>query len=163
MRGKIAARAALCVLALAGLCAGAALPEGKREPRGRVLLSDLHAAAVLESGRTARSDVVGLWQAILWADGYMARRHISCTYDGPTAVTTRAWQSNHHLAADGIVGPATWGTAAARLAPVGRWTVYRGERYELPLRRDADGFLEVYDAGVVRPMRTDEVTLTLCR
>ncbi|MBL1110171.1 hypothetical protein JK361_37410 [Streptomyces sp. 5-8] len=163
MRGKTAARAALCVLALGALCAGATRPEDEQEPSGRVLLSNLHAAGLLESGRTARSDVVGLWQAILWADGYMARRQISCTYDGPTAVTTRAWQSNHHLSADGIVGPATWGTAAARLAPVGRWTVYRGERYDLPLRRDADGFLEVYDAGVFRPLRTDEVTLTLCR
>lgn len=155
--------AALCVLAVGALCAGATRQEAEREPSGRVLLSDLHAAGLLEPGRTARSDVVGLWQAILWADGYTARRQLSCAYDGPTAVTTRAWQSNHHLSADGIVGPATWGTAAARLAPVGRWTVYRGERHDLPLRRRADGFLEVYDAGTFRPLRTDEVTLTLCR
>src|SRR3954451_13950136 len=130
MRGKTAACAALCVLVVGVLCAGATRPEDEREPSGRVLLSDLHAAVLLESGLTARSDVVGLWQAILWADGYTARRQVSCTYDGPTAVATRAWQSNHHLSADGMVGPATWGTAAARLAPVGRWTVYRGERHD---------------------------------
>ncbi|MEU7413438.1 peptidoglycan-binding protein [Streptomyces sp. NPDC042638] len=162
MRGKTAAGAALCVLVVGALCTGATRPEDEREPAVR-FLPDLHTAGLLESGRTTRSDVVGLWQAILWADGYAARRQVSCTYDGPTADTTRAWQSNHHLSADGMVGPATWGTAAARLAPVGRWTVYRGERYDLPLRRDADGFLEVYDAGVFRPLRTDEVTLTLCR
>ncbi|MET8451080.1 peptidoglycan-binding protein [Streptomyces sp. NPDC005209] len=163
MRGRTAASAALCVLVVGALCAGAARTEGERGPGGRVLLSDLHAVDLLESGRTAPNDVVGLWQAILWADGYLARHRVSCAYDGSTAVTTRAWQSNHHLSADGIVGPATWGAAAARLATAGHWTVYHGERYDLPLRRDANGALEVYDAGTFHRLRADAVTLTLCR
>lgn len=149
MRGETAAGAALCVLVIGALARG---PLDRRTNGSRAVGYSCPTCprwVGQESGLTARREVVGLWQAILWADGYTVRRQLSCTYDGPTAVTTRAWRSNHHLAADGTVGPATWGTAAARLASVGCWA-HRGQRYHLPLRRDADRFLETHDAGVFR-------------
>ncbi|MGW4985872.1 peptidoglycan-binding domain-containing protein [Streptomyces mirabilis] len=163
MSAKTAAAAALCVLVIGVLCSGATRPENERESGGQVLLPDLHTVGLLESALRMRSDVVGLRHAILRADGYTVRRQVSFTYDGPRADTTRAWQSNHHLSADGMVDPATWGTGAAHLAPAGRWAAHRGERYDLSLRCGVDGFLEIYDIGVFRPMRTDEVTLTVCR
>ncbi|MEU6535352.1 peptidoglycan-binding domain-containing protein [Streptomyces sp. NPDC047000] len=164
-----AARAALCVLVLGAVCAGAA---GSREHRsggrpGDVLtVGGLPAAEQLAVGLTRRSDLIGLWQSMLWADGYSARSQVTCTYDRATADATRTWQSNHRLSADGIVGPATWGAAAHRIVPAGPWLVYQGEHFGLPLRADRDGVsevYEVYDAGRFHPLRADAVTLTLCR
>ena len=161
-----AARAALCVLVLALVCAGAGAPRDHQsgDRRGGVLVADgMAAAQQLAVGRTRRSDLIGLWQSVLWADGYSERSGVTCTYDEATAGATRVWQSNHHLSADGIVGPATWGAAAERIVPVGQWMVYQGERYGLPLRLAAGGVYEVYDAGRFHPLRTNAVTLTHCR
>jgi len=158
-------RAALCVLLVGAVCAGAAGPQGRR-PAVRldaVLVARTLSARQLTPGRTRPSDLVALWQSVLWADGYRPLSSVTCVYDGPTVEATRVWQSNHHLSPDGIVGAATWGTAAQRIVPAGAWTVYLGERYGLPLRLDADGAYEVYDGGRFRRLRTDAVTLTRCR
>ncbi|MES4887425.1 peptidoglycan-binding protein [Streptomyces sp. NPDC096012] len=160
------ARAALCVLILAVVCAGSGAPRNQQsgDRRGGVLVAaGLGAAQQLAVGRTRRSDLVGLWQSVLWADGYSARSGVSCTYDEATAEATRIWQSNHHLSADGIVGSATWSAAAERIVPVGRWMVYQGERYGLPLHPSPGGVYEVYDAGRFHRLRTDAVTLARCR
>ncbi|MFD8260184.1 peptidoglycan-binding protein [Streptomyces griseoluteus] len=111
---------------------------------------------------TPRSDLVGLWQAVLWADGYLARSSVNCTYDTATVQATRVWQSNHGLSADGIVGPVTYGFAGRRLVLLSPWTVYRGEVRDLPLRRGRKGAYEVDDTGHLRMLRLDRVTLTLC-
>jgi hypothetical protein len=120
-------------------------------------------AAELVAGSTRPSDLVALWQSVLWADGYTALSSVTCTYDEATVTATRVWQSNHHLDPDGIVGPATWGVAARRLVPAGRWTAYMGERHALALRLDAGGAYEVYDGGRFHRLRTNAVTLTRCR
>jgi len=160
------ARAALCVVILAVVCAGSGAPRSHQshDRRGSVLVADeLGGTQQLVVGRTRRSDLIGLWQSVLWADGYSARSSVTCTYDQATAEATRVWQSNHRLSADGIVGPATWGAAAERIVPVGQWMVYQGERYGLPLHRAPDGVYEVYDAGRFHRLRTNAVTLTRCR
>lgn len=160
------ARVALCVVILAVVCAGSGAPRTHqfRDRRGGVLVADgLGTTKQLAVGLTRRSDLVGLWQSMLWADGYSARSGVTCTYDEATAGATRVWQSNHHLSADGIVGLATWGAAAERIVPVGQWMVYQGERYGLPLRPAPDGVYEVYDAGRFHRLRTNSVTLTRCR
>ncbi|MGJ5752763.1 putative peptidoglycan binding protein [Streptomyces puniciscabiei] len=160
------ARAALCVLILALVCAGSGAPRNpqSRDRSGGVLVAgELGATQQLAVGRTRRSDLIGLWQSVLWADGYAARSGVTCTYDEATAEATRVWQSNHHLSADGIVGSATWGAAAERMVPAGQWMVYQGERYGLPLRQAPDGAYEVYDAGRFHRLRTDSVTLARCR
>lgn len=158
-------RAVLSVLLLGAVCAGAEGPRGYRSGGGRdgVLAADLPAAQQLAVGSTPPSDLVALWQSVLWADGYIAGSSVTCAYDEATAGATRVWQSNHHLDADGIVGAATWGVAAERIVPAGRWMVYMGERYGLPLRLDTDGTYEVYDSGRFHRLRTDAATLTRCR
>ncbi|WP_405583870.1 peptidoglycan-binding protein [Streptomyces sp. NBC_01190] len=166
MGGETAARAALCVLLLAAVCAGAGAPADRRsgDPGDRVVVAGgLPTEPQLVVGVSRPSDLVGLWQSVLWADGYSAPSAVTCAYDETTAATTRVWQSNHHLIPDGIVGPATWGAAAARIVPAGGWLVYQGERYGLPLRPAPGGAYEVYDAGRFHPLRTDSVTLTDCR
>ncbi|MFH9980942.1 peptidoglycan-binding protein [Streptomyces sp. NPDC017179] len=158
-------RAALSVLLLGAVCTGAGGPREQRSVSGRdgVLAVDLPAVQQLAGGSTQPSDLVALWQSVLWADGYTSRASVTCTYDEATVSATRVWQSNHHLDADGIVGPATWGVAAERIAPAGRWMVYMGERYDLPLSLSTDGAYEVYDGGRFHRLRTDAVTLARCR
>ena len=121
-------------------------------PRGDgIVVGGLSAAEQLAVGSTRRSDLVGLWQSMLWADGYSARSGVTCAYDEATADATRTWQSNHHLSADGIVGPATWGAAAHRIVPADPWLVYQGEHVSiaaLPGMRERtvllDGFSKAY-------------------
>jgi len=55
------------------------------------------------------ADVVA-WQGIL---GIPA----SGTFDSATGAATRAWQTAHHLTADGVVGPMTWGAALGAPPP----------------------------------------------
>ncbi|MBY8882564.1 peptidoglycan-binding domain-containing protein [Actinacidiphila acidipaludis] len=158
-------RAVLCALLVGGVCAGAAAPRRHRSGDGTagVLVAAALPTRQLTPGSTRPSDVVALWQSVLWADGYRPFSSVTCAYDQATVDATRVWQSNHHLSPDGIVGAATWGTAAQRIVPAGRWMVYLGERHGLPLRLDAEGAYEVYDAGRFRPLRTDAATLTRCR
>ncbi|MEV6055635.1 peptidoglycan-binding protein [Streptomyces sp. NPDC052107] len=166
MNGGNSARGALCVLVLALVCAGSGSPRDHRSGDrgdGALIAGGLPAAQQLAVGDTRGSDLIGLWQSMLWADGYSARSGVTCTYNEATADATRVWQSNHHLSADGIVGPATWGMAAQRIVREGQWMVYQGERHGLPLRLDRDGVYEVYDTGRFHPLRTDAVTLTRCR
>jgi peptidoglycan hydrolase-like protein with peptidoglycan-binding domain len=103
-----------------------------------------------------------MWQAVLWADGYLSGSRITCRYDAATREATRIWQSNHGLVADGVAGRQTFAFAGARLVASAPWTVYVGERYDLPLRRSGNGVYEVYDRGRFTALRTDEVTLSRC-
>lgn len=149
---------------LAVLTTGASRPTTSDRLRGSgTPADDWRDAPRLEASHTRSSDLVGLWQAILWADGYLPRTRVTCVYDAPTVTATRVWQSNHHVDADGIVGAATYGAAGRRLVTAPPWTVYHGDRFQLPLRRDSDGVYEVWDAGRFRPLRLDTVTLARCR
>lgn len=172
-RARYAGRTVTVAVVFAFGAACHAAPPGSSTPpsplTGRVvegqgvLADDWLDEPWLVAGKTPPSDLVGLWQAVLWADGYLPHSRIDCAYDTVTAEATRVWQSNHGLSADGIVGPVTYGRAGRRLAPMPPWTVYRGEVRNLPLRRDGGGAYEVYDAGRFRALRRDRVTLALCR
>ncbi len=160
----MAARAVACAAALAILSTGASRPTGSDRLRGRGMLADdWQDAPRLEAPHTHPSDLVGLWQAILWADGYLPRTRVTCAYDAATVAATRVWQSNHQLDADGIVGAATYRAVGRRLATAPPWTVYHGDRFHLPLRRDSDGTYEVWDVGRFQPLHLDSVTLSRCR
>ncbi|MEV5959834.1 peptidoglycan-binding protein [Streptomyces sp. NPDC051987] len=117
----------------------------------------------LDAREHPRSDLVGLWQSVLWADGYLPRAFVTCRYDARTREATRVWQSNHGLVADGVTGAQTFGFASGRLVSRPPWTVYVGERYALPLLRTGAGVYKVYDEGRFIPLRTDVTTLHACR
>lgn len=159
-----AARAAACAVALGLVCTAGTVPDSGGYLRGSgPLADDWRTAGPLEEGRTSPSDLAGMWQSVLWADGYLSQPHVTCRYDSATAVATRVWQSNHQLLADGIVGPATFAAAGERLSPRPPWTVYRGQLYDLPFHRHDTGYYEVWDVGRFRRLRTDAVTLARCR
>jgi hypothetical protein len=61
-----------------------------------------------------RGNLIGAWQSILWADGYLDKcgsSGIDGVFGSRTKSATKTWQSAHGLSADGIVGPLTWGDA----------------------------------------------------
>jgi hypothetical protein len=75
----------------------------------------------ISKARGSSGDLVGFWQAILWADG----RYNKCVSQYPnnsidryfgnnTDVSTKNWQSAAGLSADGSVGPLTWTKAYSR-------------------------------------------------
>ncbi|MFF4490584.1 peptidoglycan-binding protein [Streptomyces sp. NPDC001544] len=149
---------------LASVPAGAADRPTASYVTGRGALSDdWRDEGLLDAREHPRSDLVGLWQSVLWADGYLARAFVTCRYDGRTQEATRVWQSNHGLIADGVTGAQTLGFAAGRLVSRPPWTVYVGEWYALPLRRTGAGVYEAYDEGRFVPLRTDAATLHVCR
>jgi hypothetical protein len=164
---RAAVSAVACTIALTTTCAASTPSADHRAAYvtgSGAYADDWSAEPLLRAdGGTRRSDLVGLWQAILWADGYLPGSAITCAFDATTGEVTQTWQSNHGLGADGIVGAATFGFAARRLVSAPPWTAYRGEKYTLPLRRGRDGVYEVYDAGRFHRLRTDAVTLARCR
>jgi Putative peptidoglycan binding domain len=100
------------------------------------------------------TDLVVMWQAILYAEGFLSCSGIDGEFGSGTAAATKKWQSRYGLSADGIVGGATWAKADNYLAWAastgsevhyrsavtggkvafyrGTWTLYRdGGAYEL--------------------------------
>ena len=70
------------------------------------------------SSCVSQGNLVGAWQSILYADGYLSLCGGSGVdgHFGPiTKTATQNWQSAHGLVADGIVGPKTWGKARSGL------------------------------------------------
>jgi hypothetical protein len=105
----------------------------------------------LSTGLTGND--VGVWQAILWADGtdYVVSNRLypyrDCQVDGVFGANTKSatelWQrydpggagSPDGAGADGIVGPKTWGSADNRLALSGGSVYYVGDFYTLYFHR----------------------------
>ena len=69
-----------------------------------------------------RGNLVGAWQAILWADGYLDKcgsSGIDGIFGSRTKTATKSFQNAHRLTADGIAGPRTWGAARSKLRFLG--------------------------------------------
>lgn len=72
----------------------------------------------LRQGRYTGSDLVRLWQLIVWSDGTTGKacnKFADGQFGSNTVAQTRAWQSRHGVGVDGQVGPQTWGKAKSRL------------------------------------------------
>ncbi|WP_405093562.1 peptidoglycan-binding protein [Micromonospora sp. NBC_01392] len=88
----------------------------------------------------SHSNVVAMWQMILWADGYLARSGVDCRFGPATTAATKQWQSARGLVSDGVVGSRTLARAATRLSVYESWFYYDGvgSRF-IYLGRQADG------------------------
>ncbi|MDH3261457.1 MAG: peptidoglycan-binding protein [Acidimicrobiia bacterium] len=59
-------------------------------------------------------NIVGVWQAVLWADGFLGRcgsSGVDGWFGSGTDAATIDWQDAHNLDDDGMVGSGTWGKA----------------------------------------------------
>jgi Putative peptidoglycan binding domain len=72
----------------------------------------------LRQGWYTNSNLVRLWQRIVWADvdtGNSCTSFVDGQFGPNTYNKTRTWQSQHGIGIDGQVGPQTWGTAQGGL------------------------------------------------
>jgi peptidoglycan hydrolase-like protein with peptidoglycan-binding domain len=75
----------------------------------------------------SQGNLVGAWQSILWADGYLNKcgsSGIDGYFGSITQGATKTWQGAHGLTKDGVVGPLTWGKARAALVFVSSRPIY---------------------------------------
>jgi hypothetical protein len=66
----------------------------------------------------SQGNLIGAWQSMLWADGYLDKcggSGIDGVFGSRTNSATKTWQTGHQLTSDGIVGPLTWGAARSAL------------------------------------------------
>jgi len=94
-----------------------------------------------------RGNTVGVWQAILWADGtsydstngYITNCDVDGIFGARTDNATWTWQAHHFAGtgvdSDGVVGPFTWSFAAQYLKPDGTLVAYRGYDASLYFKR----------------------------
>jgi len=69
---------------------------------------------VLSTTQHAHSGATGLWQWVLWADGYLSESDVDCQFGAKTEAATKKWQT-HFLGAsqaDGIVRNKTFDRAS---------------------------------------------------
>ncbi len=66
------------------------------------------------------SGAAGLWQTVLWLDGFLSEADVDCKFGPKTQAATKAWQTRYLGAsqADGVVGPRTFGRASENLNSV---------------------------------------------
>ncbi|MFM9589499.1 peptidoglycan-binding domain-containing protein [Streptomyces scabiei] len=109
---RTAITGAAIVLAGVGLppSAQASVAQGRIYGSG-VITNDWEDEGPLSTTSNSHNSVVGLWQAVLWADGYLAKADIDCRFGTDTRAATKKWQNDHNLDDDGIVGPRTFGAA----------------------------------------------------
>jgi peptidoglycan hydrolase-like protein with peptidoglycan-binding domain len=130
VRRKIFA-AALAALSIAGTLvlgtpANATVSQGYIMGSGSVL-DDLTDEGPVRQGNY--SGAVAVWQAILWADGYLSTGYdasVDCSFGPNTLAATKEWQRDHGLTADGVPGPLTFTKAGQYLKDAG--TNIYGER-----------------------------------
>ncbi|CAN3979906.1 peptidoglycan-binding domain-containing protein [Kitasatospora purpeofusca] len=72
---------------------------------------------LISTTQHSRSGAAGLWQTVLWLDGYLAESDVDCQFGPKTQAATKAWQARYLGAseADGVVGPKTFGRASQNL------------------------------------------------
>src|SRR4051812_47246476 len=97
-------RMSALLLAAAAFVGGCAAPaaSGHDYVTGTGPPSDDWNTEYVSGTEHAHSDLAALWQALLWADGYLKHWQVNCRFDATTTSATRAWQSNHGINADGI-------------------------------------------------------------
>ncbi|GGV27382.1 hypothetical protein GCM10010495_49380 [Kitasatospora herbaricolor] len=76
---------------------------------------DWNDEGVLSVTQHSHSGAAGLWQMVLYADGYLSESGVDCKFGNGTDSATRQWQSNHGVTSDGAVGGQTFGRAGGRL------------------------------------------------
>ncbi|WP_129838320.1 peptidoglycan-binding protein [Streptomyces sp. RFCAC02] len=112
-----------------------------------VITDDFGDEGPLSTSQNSYNNVVGMWQGILWADGYLESSDRDCMFGPVTHAATVAWQEDHGLDGDGIVGPKTFGTADDFLFWDGNEIKYDGaERNLSGMYRDSQG--RYYGDGV---------------
>ncbi|HET9140341.1 hypothetical protein [Actinophytocola sp.] len=98
-------------------------------------LDDWDDEGPLSVSENLHSNVVAMWQQVLWADGLLPWSGIDCWFGSQTAEATRTWKRRNNLDDNGIVGWRALQKVRARFEPfqLTAWT-FTG-RADGPLRQ----------------------------
>ncbi|MEV5847992.1 peptidoglycan-binding protein [Streptomyces sp. NPDC048179] len=114
--------AVVLATALAGGVAASTAPASASASQGYITMatgavtSDWGDEGNLSTSSHAHSSATGLWQAVLYADGYLSASGIDCRFGSGTKAATKKFQSHFHSGtADGIAGKKTFSNADNRL------------------------------------------------
>jgi peptidoglycan hydrolase-like protein with peptidoglycan-binding domain len=109
-----------------------------------VTTDDLDNEATLCAGCAwSNGNYAGMWQIILYADGYLNWSLIDCSFGAQTAASTKSWQWAKGLTSDGIVGPHSRATASSQLR--GNIYVSYWGSYDMPtFTRDPNNYRYSY-------------------
>ncbi len=142
--------AAVGIAALLGgsLVAGSAHASGSYTGRAYVagdgtMYTDWTDEGVVNVSVHRSSNATCLWQAILWANGYLSKSAIDGVFGDQTAAATRAFQRARGLSPDGSAGRRSW-TAAGGVSHTvteAGWAngLYSGRTGAFNVRRSSAG------------------------
>jgi hypothetical protein len=89
------------------------------------------------------SNATCLWQAILWANGYLSKSKIDGIFGDQTAAATRAFQRAEGLSPDGSAGRKSWAAAGgvSHTINASGWSngIYSGAKHAIKVRRSTAG------------------------
>ena len=146
MRTRTRAVALTTAAAMLGVLALSAAPASASVSQGYIAGSgdwrdDWGDEGPFSASTRSYSNVVAMWQMILWADGYLTRSEVDCRFGPQTTAATKRWQSARGLVADGVVGARTLSRAATRLGvwESEGWYYYDGATDYFQLGRRTDG------------------------
>ncbi|GIH11042.1 hypothetical protein Rhe02_91090 [Rhizocola hellebori] len=77
--------------------------------------SELGNALCNGCGDSMNSDLVVMWQGLLYTEGFLTDEGVDGDFGPNTANATKAWQTRYGLTADGRVGASTWARADDKL------------------------------------------------
>jgi hypothetical protein len=102
------------------------------------VLDDFNDEGNLSTSSHAHSGATLLWQWILYADAVvLGPGDLDCQFGTKTKQATQAWQREHNLPDDGVVGPATFAAAGKHLTINSNYSVtYHGLIYTAGWFRD---------------------------
>lgn len=107
---SVAVAALLAFAALAGTISPASAGTSSGYVSGSgIWTDDMNDEGPISTSSHSHSNAAAMWQAILWADGYLtSTSKIDCVFGSGTRSATLNWQSDFpRTTADGVVGPAT--------------------------------------------------------
>ncbi|MFF0338349.1 peptidoglycan-binding protein [Kribbella sp. NPDC004875] len=89
------------------------------------------------------SNATCLWQAILWANGYLPKSEIDGVFGDRTDAATRSFQRAEGLSADGSAGRKSWAAAGgvSHTVDASGWSngLYSGTKHAVTVRRNSAG------------------------
>ncbi|MGW6441518.1 peptidoglycan-binding domain-containing protein [Lentzea sp. NPDC055074] len=107
-----------------GLPAQASVSQGYISGGGTVT-DDWGDEGELSRSTFPNSSATGIWQKVLYADGYLTVNDIDCRFGQNTESATRRWQAARSLGDDGRVGTLTFGRADNQLRATGDPEIFR--------------------------------------
>ncbi|NIK55999.1 peptidoglycan-binding protein [Kribbella shirazensis] len=130
------------------LVAGPARASGSYTGRAYVagdgtMYTDWYDEGVVSVAVHRSSNATCLWQAILWANGFLAKSEIDGIFGDRTDAATRAFQRSRGLSADGSAGRQSWTAAGgvSHTVTASGWAngVYSGREHGFNVRRSDAG------------------------